>query len=171
MGGGYEIFDFFDEVVLVSYIENLFGLGGKVAAITGGGGYLCGEMARGLSKAGCKIAVMDIRYEKASLVADEIKRESGGEAIAVQVDATDKVSFQKSCEMIVDQLGDVDILINGAGINSPTPFLEIELEEQGTDCELTLTQTQIPEGQGIRYKNGWTEHYFEPMQAYFAENA
>ncbi len=54
---------------------------------------------------------------------------------------------------------------------SKDSVLEIELEEQGTDCELTLTQTQIPEGQGIRYKNGWTEHYFEPMQAYFAENA
>ena len=143
MGGGHEIFDFFDEVVLISYIENLFGLEGKVAAITGGGGYLCGEMARGLSKAGCKIAVMDIRYDKASLVVDEIERESGGEAIAVQVDATDKTSFHKSCEIIVDQLGDVDILINGAGINSPTPFLEIELEEFNNVMSSQITSTLL----------------------------
>jgi len=143
MGGGYEIFDLFDEVVLASYIENLFGLGGKVAAITGGGGYLCGEMARGLSKAGCKIAVMDIRYDKASFVANEIKRENGGEAIAIQVDATDKTSFQKSCETIVNKLGDVDILINGAGINSPTPFLEIELEEFNTVMSSQVTSTLL----------------------------
>ena len=56
---------------MASYIENLFSLKGKVAAITGGGGYLCSEMARGLSKAGCKVAVMDIRLSKADVVAKE----------------------------------------------------------------------------------------------------
>jgi NAD(P)-dependent dehydrogenase (short-subunit alcohol dehydrogenase family) len=44
---------------MVNYLENLFNLKGKVAAITGGGGFLCGEMARGFAKADMKVAVMD----------------------------------------------------------------------------------------------------------------
>jgi len=56
-----------------SFVENLFGLDGRVAAITGGGGYLCGEMARGLARAGCKIAVRDIRQAKAEYVARQYR--------------------------------------------------------------------------------------------------
>ena len=45
---------------MTGFVENLFGLKGRVAAVTGGGGYLCGEMARGLAQAGCRVAVMDL---------------------------------------------------------------------------------------------------------------
>ena len=78
---------------MASFIENLFDLKDRVAAVTGGGGYLCGEMARGLAKAGCKIVVMDLRAEKAEAVAEEIRNELGGEAIGIEVDATNKDAF------------------------------------------------------------------------------
>ena len=81
-----------------SFIENLFGLTGRVAAVTGGGGHVCGEMARGLAQAGCKVAVMDIRLAKAQDVALQISQEYGGEAIGVEVDASDKASFQEGLE-------------------------------------------------------------------------
>ena len=128
---------------MASYIENLFSLKGKVAAITGGGGYLCSEMARGLSKAGCKVAVMDIRLSKADVVAKEISEEIGVEAIALKVDATDKISFQNSLLEVLHRFGKVDILINGAGINSPTPFLEIEIDEFDKVMSSQITSTLL----------------------------
>ena len=79
---------------MASFTENLFSLEGRVAAITGGGGYLCGEMARGLAKAGCKVVVMDLREEKALAIAEEIRNDLAGDAIGVQVDASDKSSFK-----------------------------------------------------------------------------
>lgn len=126
-----------------SYIENLFGLKGKVVAITGAGGYLCGEMARGFFKAGCKVAVMDIRLNKADDIVKEMLNDSSGEAIAIQVDASDKASFQEALQVILKQFGTVDILVNGAGINSPTPFLDIELEEFNSVIASQISSTLI----------------------------
>ena len=121
--------------------KSLFNLEGRVAAITGGGGYLCGEMARGLAQAGCKIAVMDVREEKAKAVADEICRDLGGEAIGLQVDAADKTSFGIGLSKTIEAYGDADILINGAGINAPTPFLDIELAEFQAVLNSQITST------------------------------
>ena len=47
-------------------------LTGKTAAITGGGGVLCGCMARALGGAGAQVAVLDLRDEAAAAVADQI---------------------------------------------------------------------------------------------------
>ena len=78
---------------MTSFLDKLFGLEGRVAAITGGGGYLCGQMARGLARAGCKVAVMDLRGHKAEDVAKDIKDTIGVEAIGLEINASDKASF------------------------------------------------------------------------------
>ena len=72
-----------------NYLETLFNLQGKTAAITGGGGYLCGEMARSLAKAGVKVAVLDMRLEKAQYVAEEIN-DIGGTAVGLSLEVTQK---------------------------------------------------------------------------------
>jgi NAD(P)-dependent dehydrogenase (short-subunit alcohol dehydrogenase family) len=113
---------------MTSYLDGLFNLKGKVAAITGGGGHLCGEMARGLARAGVKVAVLDLRPAKAEAVRDEI-RAAGGEAMAAPVDVTNKASFQEALRLTLDAFGRVDILVNGAGMNAPTPVLQIPEEE------------------------------------------
>jgi uncharacterized protein YndB with AHSA1/START domain len=46
--------------------------------------------------------------------------------------------------------------------------LEILLEPAGSGARLTLVHSEIPDGQGSRYEEGWKENYFAPMQAYFA---
>ena len=127
---------------MTSFVENLFALKGKVAAVTGGGGYLCGEMARGLAQAGCKLAVMDIRLEKADTVAQEIIA-LGGEALGVEVDASDKDSFKSGLAQTIDAFGGADILINGAGINAPTPFLDIEIDEFQAVMNSQITSTLL----------------------------
>lgn len=126
---------------MTSILDKLFGLEGRVAAITGGGGYLCGEMARGLAKAGCKIAVMDLRGYKAEDVARDIRDSIGVGAIGLEIDASNKVSFAHGLDQTVAAFGRVDILINGAGINAPTPFLDITIDEFNDVMKSQITST------------------------------
>ena len=95
-----------------SFIENLFDLKGRVAAVSGFVGYLCGEMSRGLDKEGCKVVVMDLRLEKAETVAEEIRNKLKGEAIGLRIDATSKDAFKDGLTATIDALAE-DILING----------------------------------------------------------
>lgn len=122
------------------YLTELFGLEGRVAAVTGGGGHLCGEMARAFGRAGCKVAVLDLRLEKAEAVSAQING-AGGTAIGVQLDATVKASFEAALAQISVAFGGVDIAVNGAGINSPRPFFEITLEDWQAVMDSQITST------------------------------
>ncbi len=97
-------------------MNTLFDVKGKIIAITGAGGVLCGTMARALGAAGAKIAVLDLIETAAKKVADEIKS-NNGQAIAVKCNVLDKETLQAAKEKIIDKLGPVDVLINGAGGN------------------------------------------------------
>ena len=113
----------------MSFVDEMFSLKGKVAAAIGAGGVLAGEMAKGLAKAGAKVAVLDLNLENAEKVADSINTEYNGEALAVRVDATDKGDIQKALDEIIGAWGHVDILINAPGIKSATPFFGISEDE------------------------------------------
>ena len=97
-------------------MKELFDLTGKVTVITGGGGILCGAMARALAAAGAKIAVWDLVEEAAAKVTGEI-RSKGGTATAVKCNVLDKKTLETAKERTAAELGDIDILINGAGGN------------------------------------------------------
>ncbi len=124
------------------YLTELFGLQGKVAALTGAGGYLVSEMAAALAKAGVKVALLDIDLATAEKVAAKIRAE-GGDAIAIKVDVTVKTDLERALNEILRRYGDVDILVNGAGVNAPTPFLEIAVEEWNRIVEVQLTGTML----------------------------
>jgi NAD(P)-dependent dehydrogenase (short-subunit alcohol dehydrogenase family) len=98
------------------YLESLFGLPGKVAVVTGGGGVLCGAMSRALGRVGVKVTVLDLILEAAQKVVDDVVAASG-EAIAVKCDVLDKASVEAACSTVLERFGRVDILINGAGGN------------------------------------------------------
>jgi NAD(P)-dependent dehydrogenase (short-subunit alcohol dehydrogenase family) len=97
-------------------MDELFDIKGKVIAITGGGGVLCGTMAKALGEAGAKIAVLDLIETAAEKVADEIVSK-GGRAVAVKCNVLDKKSLEVAHKKITSELGKIDILINGAGGN------------------------------------------------------
>ena len=127
---------------MTDYLNSLFNLEGKVAAVTGGGGHLCGEMARSLARAGISVGVMDMRMEKAEAVRAEIT-EAGGKAMALEIDVVDKDGLQSCLDALVDAFGGVDILINGAGHNAPTPFMEIPLDEWRSIIDSHVTGTML----------------------------
>ena len=94
------------------------GYQGKVVAVTGGAGVLCGAFCRFFAAQGAKVAILDRAIEPAQALADEINA-AGGTAIAVFIDVLDADKIQAAYDTVLQQLGPVDILINGAGGNSP----------------------------------------------------
>ena len=115
----------------------MFDLSAKIAAVIGGGGVLAGEMAMGLARAGADVAVLDLKPEAAEARAEEI-RKLGRRALALSLDATKKSEIQAACDKVVAGLGGVNILLNAAGINSSTPFLEITEAEWQTIMDVDL---------------------------------
>lgn len=122
------------------YLERLFGLEGKVAAIIGGGGHLLSAMAVGMARAGAAVMVLDKDPEAARSVADTIS-DAGFRAAHGAVDATDRDSLEVALAATVKRLEGAHILINGAGANAPTPFLEIGLDEWRTILDAHATAT------------------------------
>ncbi|GAG91586.1 unnamed protein product, partial [marine sediment metagenome] len=97
-------------------MKNLFELKGKSVVITGGGGVLCGAIARALAGAGAKIAVLDLVEQAARKVTEEISAE-GGTAIAVKCNVLEKDTLMRAKKKVISEFGKIDILINGAGGN------------------------------------------------------
>ena len=52
---------------------------------------------------------------------------------------------------------------------SPDSRLEVTLEDTAGGTLVTILHTQIPEGQGDRYKDGWIQYYLEPLKRYFSK--
>ncbi|QPB43681.1 SDR family oxidoreductase [Rodentibacter haemolyticus] len=100
----------------------------KTIVITGAGGVLCGFLAKQLAKTGAKIALLDINLESAVKFADEIIAE-GGIAKAYQTNVLELTSIQASRDAIFADFGSCDILINGAGGNSPKATTDNEFHE------------------------------------------
>ena len=122
------------------YVSGLFGLDGKVAAITGAGGHLCSAMTLGLARAGAKVVAMDVRPEKLEQVEKEVLA-SGSQCLSLGLDVLDKEQFANALTAATDAFGRVDILINGSGINSPDPPLEIQSEDWDAIMNVNLRGT------------------------------
>ncbi len=101
-----------------AYLINLFSLQDKVAVVTGGAGILCGAMCVALAQAGAKVAVLDLRLEKAQETVDQILA-LGGAAVAVACNVLERDSIEAACQEVLAHYGKIDILINGAGGNRP----------------------------------------------------
>ncbi len=110
------------------YLKSYFGLEGKVAVVIGGTGELCGAMAEGLAGAGAEVVIVGRNVEKANARLARIAA-IGGKAWFHTAEATSKAELEGLLAAVLARSGRVDIVVNGAGINSPTPFLDITEEE------------------------------------------
>ncbi len=119
------------------FLNEMFNLKGKIAAVIGGGGVLAGVMAEGLAKAGADIAVLDLNLENAEKKAEDI-RSKYSNAISIKVDASNKEDLKKADEKIIEEFGRIDILLNAPGINSSTPFFEIAESEWSKIIDVNL---------------------------------
>ena len=115
---------------------NELNLKDKVAVITGGAGVICSTMARSLAAHGVKTIILDLNKELATDVAKQIEKEFNIPSIGVSANVLDKVSLEEARKIIHNKFGLVDILINGAGGNSPSATTQVE-KMQGTEGEKT----------------------------------
>ncbi len=97
-------------------------LSDKIIAITGGGGVLMGGFGKVLAECGAKVALLDRNEEAAVALAAEI----GENAIGVACDCLNKESIKAAKAVINAKWGKVNILINGAGGNSPRAQTAVE---------------------------------------------
>lgn len=119
------------------YLTSLYSLTGKVAVVAGGTGELCGAMAEGLAAAGAEVVLVGRNEEKARPRLDRIAA-AGGKGYFVSSEASKKTEVQQLLDTVLKRSGRVDIVINGAGVNSATPFLEIAEDEFDRIIQINL---------------------------------
>lgn len=107
-------------------------LSNKIVALTGAGGVLISEFAKALSQCGAKVALLDINYEAAKKIADEI----GENAIAIETNALSTESLQNAKKIVNETFGKVNFLINGAGGNNPRATTDNEYHTAGLSDEV-----------------------------------
>jgi len=109
----------------------------KIALITGAKQGMGKSHAVALAKQGAKVVVTDINQADCQKVVDEIKN-SGGEAIAFKLDVSNKSEVDSVVSEIVKKFGQLDILINNAGIVQFKPFLELSEEDWDRTIDINL---------------------------------
>jgi len=98
----------------------------KVCVITGGGGVLGNSMARGLASVGVITVILDINEDAAVKTAQEIVSEFGVKSYGLKANVLDKASLEAVRKKIIEEVGEIDLLINGAGGNSPQATTKLE---------------------------------------------
>lgn len=131
-------------------LDNLFGLDGQVAIITGGTGVLGGAMAHGLAQAGAKVGILGRRREQAEAVAASIAAQ-GGDALALPADVLDRAQLEAARGAVLARWGRLDILVNAAGGNMPAAtlppgesFFNLPVEGMEPVIALNLQGTLLP---------------------------
>ena len=124
------------------YLTKLFGLTGKTAVVIGGTGVLGGAICECLASAGAHVAVVG-RSEEAGKKRVTAIQNAGGSARFISADVTSREDLESLyCELF--EAGQTpDILVNGAGVNSPTPFLDITDEEWDRIFNVNLRSVRL----------------------------
>jgi gluconate 5-dehydrogenase len=146
----------------VEHLNQLFGLQGKVALVTGASSGLGIEFAQGLAMAGAAVAIVARRHERLQDVARQLEG-FGVRALAVQADLREEAQIETALHQIQDTLGPIDILVNNAGV-APVGRAErhaFDKWQQALEVNLTAVflccqkvgQQMIERGQGGRIIN------------------
>jgi NAD(P)-dependent dehydrogenase (short-subunit alcohol dehydrogenase family) len=106
----------------------LFSLQGQTAVIIGGTGELCGAIAEGYAAAGAEVVLVGRDPAKAEKRLEAIQA-AGGRGYFVAADASRKADLEALLAQVIERSGGCHILVNGAGVNSATPFLDISEDE------------------------------------------
>lgn len=104
----------------------------KVAVVTGAGGVLCSSFAKELAKNGYAVALLDLNEDAVKAVAAEIVAD-GGKAIGYKANVLEKEMLEEVHAKVLADLGKCDLLINGAGGNSPKCTTVHETFEDGDE--------------------------------------
>ena len=105
---------------------------GKVVVVTGAGGVLCGDMARAYAQAGAKVAALDLNEDAVKKLAEDLTAE-GFTCVGYKANVLDPVALEEVHQAVLRDLGPCDILINGAGGNSPKATTDNEYHHEAKE--------------------------------------
>jgi NAD(P)-dependent dehydrogenase (short-subunit alcohol dehydrogenase family) len=124
------------------YLDQLFGLTGQVAVVTGGTGVLGGALCEGLARAGASVVVAGRNAERGAERVRAIQAADGNASFA-PVEVSDRESVESLLKTVLTQYGRVDMLINGAGINSASAYLDVQDAEWDRVLASNLTAVHL----------------------------
>ena len=125
-----------------SYLQSLFGLDGLTAVVIGGTGTLGGAFCDALAGAGAHVLVVGRDAEDFNARVPSIQN-AGGSAEFMRADSTSRSDLEAIVTHLDKSGRSCDVLINGAGTNSPTPFLEISNDEWDRIFNVNLTAVRL----------------------------
>jgi NAD(P)-dependent dehydrogenase (short-subunit alcohol dehydrogenase family) len=111
-------------------------LAGKPALVTGAASGICRATVAALLGAGASVAALDRDEAGLKAVVDQ-GRKAGGNAVALTIDLADLKAIPAAVNQVIQQLGHIDILVNGAGVTGKFQSL-IEIEEENFDFVHTV---------------------------------
>ena len=94
-----------------------FSIDGQVALITGATGGIGADLAHAFAAAGARVGVAGRRGDRLDAVAGAI-RAADGDAVAIELDLTDRDSIEAGVSGLVEAFGRIDILVNNAGLGT-----------------------------------------------------
>jgi NAD(P)-dependent dehydrogenase (short-subunit alcohol dehydrogenase family) len=131
-------------------VAQAYDFSGKTIAITGGGGVLCGEMARALAGCNANIVILDRDVSLGEKVLQTLSGTKGNHKV-IFIDVLDKAKVREAAEKTFAEYKKVDILINGAGGNNPKAttnpeqsFFDIPTDAMQFVSNLNLIGTILP---------------------------
>ncbi len=113
-------------------------LTGKVSVVTGSGRRTGRIIAQQLAAAGCKVALVSRSERELKSVAEEI-RDEGGEVLVLPTDVTSEKETQEMVANTLDAYGQIDHLINAAGVYLTGPIDHFSLEDWNKTLSTYLT--------------------------------
>lgn len=105
---------------------------GKVVVVTGAGGLICGAMARAFAQSGAKVAALDLNEDAVKKLADELKAE-GYICEGYKANVLDTEALEEVHQAVLADLGECDILVNGAGGNNPRATTDNEYHHEAKE--------------------------------------
>lgn len=120
-----------------------FDLSGRTAVITGGSKGLGLAMAAGLASAGARIMLVNRNTEEGIRAAQELSAEYGVKALSFGADITDRLQTEAMAKIAMEAFGQIDILINSAGINIRGPIDEVTLEDFNKVMDVNVNGTWL----------------------------
>ena len=105
---------------------------GKVVVVTGAGGLICGAMARAFAQSGAKVAALDLNGEAVKKLADELKAE-GFVCEGYAANVLDTEALEAVHKQVLADLGECDVLVNGAGGNNPRATTDNEYHHEAKE--------------------------------------